>query len=90
MTNQSQSIRKATPASQVQQPQVEFRPDDYSALIGSKGYDCVIEKAVRCPCQGDVDSAKPNCQNCMGTGFIFINPIFFKPCIHGKYKVVLI
>lgn len=83
MTLPRQSIRQATPASQVNQPQVEFRKDDFHALIGSKGYDIIIEKAVRCPCSGNSGSPLSNCQNCMGTGFVFINPLQTKAIASG-------
>ena len=83
MTIPRQSIRQATPATQVSQPQVEFRMDDYHAIIGSKGYDIFIEKAIRCPCEGDSGSPLSTCQNCMGTGFIFINPLKTKAIASG-------
>lgn len=83
MAQPRQSIRTATAASQVQQPQVYFRPDDYSALIGSKGYNIIIEKALRCPCEGETGHALVDCQNCMGTGYFFINPLKTKAIASG-------
>ena len=56
------------------QPQVAFRPQDFNAAIWSHGYDVICEQAVRCPCQGDSGAPKPDCQNCHGFGYFFINP----------------
>lgn len=75
MALQGQNIRTATPANLIGQPEVEFRQNDFNALITTKGYNCIIEKAVRCPCEGEAESANPSCQNCFGTGWIFINPV---------------
>jgi hypothetical protein len=75
MALEGQNIRTATPSNLIGQPEVEFRRDDFNALITTKGYNCIIEKAVRCPCEGEGESALPSCQNCFGTGWIFINPI---------------
>ena len=85
------SIRKAGEASQINQGQVSFRNDDYSAIIGSKGYKIIIEKALRCPCEANGEHALSNCQNCMGSGYIFINPLSTMAIASGinantKYK----
>lgn len=56
------------------QPQVSFRPNDFDAVIWTHGYDIICEKAIRCPCQGNSDSPLPSCQNCHGSGYIYINP----------------
>ena len=75
MSEPRTSIRKASQASQINQGQVSFRNDDYSAIIGSKGYNIIIEKALRCPCEANGEHAKSDCQNCMGSGYFFINPL---------------
>lgn len=75
MALSGQNIRTATPANLIGQPEVEFRRDDFNALITTKGYNCIIEKAVRCPCEGEGESPLASCQNCFGTGWVFINPI---------------
>ena len=65
------------------QPQVSFRPNDFDAVIWTHGYDIICEKAIRCPCQGNSDSPLPSCQNCHGSGYIYINPYRTKALITG-------
>lgn len=65
------------------QPQVKFRPDDFSAAIWTHGYDAIIETAVRCPCQGSSGAPHPDCQNCHGFGYFFINQFRTKALITG-------
>jgi hypothetical protein len=65
------------------QPQVSFRPNDFNSVIWSHGYDIICEKAIRCPCQGDSGSPLPDCQNCHGFGYFFINPTRTKALITG-------
>lgn len=68
------------------QPQVQFRPNDFNAAIWSHGYDIICEKAVRCPCQGNGGAPLPDCQNCHGFGYFFINPTRTKALITGLNK----
>lgn len=68
------------------QPQVSFRPNDFNSAIWSHGYDIICEKAIRCPCQGDSGAPLPDCQNCHGFGYIFINPTRTKALITGLNK----
>lgn len=65
------------------QPQVQFRPNDFDAVIWTHGYDIICEKAIRCPCQGNSGAPLPNCNNCHGFGYIFINPTRVKAIITG-------
>ena len=65
------------------QPQVSFRPNDFNSVIWSHGYDIICEKAVRCPCQGNSGAPLPNCQNCHGFGYFFINPRRTKALVTG-------
>ena len=64
-----------TPPNLAQQPTIEFRKKDFDAAIWLKGYKVYIEKAVRCPCEGQIKNALSSCTNCHGTGYFFINPI---------------
>lgn len=68
------------------QPQVQFRPNDFNAAIWSHGYDIICERAVRCPCQGNGGAPLPDCQNCHGFGYFFINPTRTKALITGLNK----
>lgn len=65
---------KATPPNLVGHPAVDFEKENFDAAIWQKGYSIRIEKALRCPCEGKDGVALSNCENCLGTGYLFINP----------------
>lgn len=70
------SIRTATPPNLINQPRVDlFRKNDFEAAIWNKGYEIIIEQAIHCPCKGLSGAAKTTCQNCLGLGWVFINPV---------------
>jgi len=88
----AKSIRQDTPQNVIGQPTPFFDESAFDAAIWNKGYDIVIEKAIRCPCK-DKQTTKnlSTCQNCRGLGWFFINPIETKGIITGinkdlKYK----
>ena len=64
-----------TPPSLVLEPVVKFRREAFEATIWTKGYRVYVEKAVRCPCEGQIKNALSSCTNCHGVGYFFINPI---------------
>ena len=66
---------QATPQDLSKFPNVEFRKDDFDASIWKFGYDVIIEKAVRCPCEGVDGIPLSSCSNCHGTGYFYVNPI---------------
>ena len=66
---------KTTPQNLTYQPVVEFRKDDFDSAVWNKGYSIIIEKSLRCPCEGEDGNPLSDCQNCHGTGYFFINPI---------------
>lgn len=76
-------INSSTPPDMYGQPQVYFRPKDFDAVIWSHGYDITCEQAVRCPCQGASGAPMPDCQNCHGSGFFYVNPLRTKALITG-------
>lgn len=80
------STRIQTPPNLIAQPVVEFRKNDYEAAIWNKGYDIILESAVRCPCKSENNDNIPHCQNCLGTGWFFINPIKTKAILTGINK----
>ena len=87
------SIRKSPPANTIATPSPQFEKQLFDAAIWQKGYDCYVEKAIECPCRGDAEnhSALPNCQNCGGVGWVFLNPVKTIALITGvnrdtKYK----
>lgn len=65
---------KKTPPNLKGIPSSEFNKNEFDAAVWNKGYDIRVEKAERCPCQGIDGTAQSNCQNCLGTGFFYINP----------------
>ena len=86
------SIRKAASPSLLSQPNVPlFEADRFEAIIFQKGYDVILEQAVACPCKGKTGSPKTSCQNCLGLGWVFLNPVETKAIISSinsqtKYK----
>ena len=88
----AKNIRSSTPPSSIGQPDIRlFRKGDFDYSIFSKGYDIIKERALRCPCEGQSGAPLTTCQNCLGTGFVFVNPIETKALITSinyqtKYK----
>lgn len=65
-----------TPANIQGQANPLFLEDAFDILVQQKGYDVIHESAIKCPCQSkDGGGALGNCQNCGGTGWLFINAI---------------
>lgn len=59
----------------------------FDDVVYSKGYDSYIEKAMRCPCSLKVNGdALPNCRNCGGTKFVFINKKLTKVVSQGMNR----
>lgn len=86
------SIRTTAPPNLTGLPNVDFDKDLFESAIWQKGYDVAVSKAIECPCRGgNENKALPNCQNCGGIGWVFINPVKTKALITGinrdtKYK----
>jgi len=54
--------------------QVRFEPKRFDSLIFDKGYDVFIDKAYKCPCAvKGAGQALPDCDNCLGIGWLFAN-----------------
>lgn len=68
------SIRTATPPNLIGQPRIEFNKNNFDATIWNKGYPVIHYDAIECPCKGST-APKVDCQNCLGLGWVFINPI---------------
>ena len=66
------TIQKTTGSSPL--PRVDFDQKMFTDLIQQKGKEVIIEKAHICPCKSPSTNAQSNCQNCGGTGWIFVNP----------------
>lgn len=54
-------------------PQVNLHQEDFDNLV-EKGVRVKVEKALQCPCKTFSTTALSTCQNCGGTGYIFVNP----------------
>jgi len=72
-------------------PSIEFKGDDFNALIWKRGLDVIIENAVKCPCKTRNNDHLSTCKNCLGTGWVFINPVEDRAVISSinsetKYK----
>ena len=51
----------------------EFSQEEMDRAVFERGLECIIERAVRCPCAGKNNDHLSNCINCNGTGWLFIN-----------------
>lgn len=85
-------VRKAPTQNTTGFPMPEFSKDAFDVQIWNYGYEVIVQKAIECPCRtmGD-NSSLSSCQNCLGTGWTFINPTQTKAIITGinrdtKYK----
>lgn len=56
----------------------DFWTPDFDILVDNKGYDVVWEKAIPCPCRRRQNTNMSACRNCLGTGWVFINPTQIK------------
>jgi len=86
------SIRKSTPPNMIGAINIPLQvKNDYEQLIWNKGYEVVIENAVECPCKGRSGAALTTCMNCLGLGWVFVNPVLTHAIITSanastKYK----
>jgi len=88
----SGSIRTQVPPNMVGEPQINiFDRGDFNQLLWNRGYEISLEEAVACPCKGQSSDSRTTCGNCMGTGWVFVNPINTKAILtsinkNTKYK----
>lgn len=85
------SIRTATRPNNIGTPRVDFNQPTFDNLVFDKGYNVILHEAVRCPCNAGREGAQMDCNNCLGTGWVFVNPIRTKAIITSinkdtKYK----
>jgi len=57
----------------VSKPNVPFSIEEQEAAIWNKGYNVIIESAVKCPCKTQDNDQLSTCKNCLGVGWVFIN-----------------
>ena len=72
-------------------PSVSFVKNDFDNLIDAQGYKVIVYDAVECPCKSQGSTNISGCQNCLGLGWVFINPIETRAIITSinkdtKYK----
>lgn len=85
------SIRTATRPNNIGGTRVDFNQSQFDNFIFDKGYDVIWHEAVRCPCSKAREGHLSNCSNCLGLGWVFVNPIETKALITSinkdtKYK----
>lgn len=72
-----------TPSHYVGQIRTDFMNPDFDVLVDNKGNDAVWERAIPCPCTGRDKAAQTICKNCLGTGWVFINPKQIKAIVQS-------
>lgn len=81
-------IVQQTPPNLIGQPNPNlFDPRSLDALLWNKGYDVTIEQAINCPCKGVTGNHRNGCKNCLGIGWVFINPISTRAIVTGINKI---
>lgn len=85
------NIRTSTRPNNIGTPRVDFQQPNFDNLVFDKGYDVILYEAVRCPCNTGREGAQVDCNNCLGTGWVFVNPLKTKAIITSinkdtKYK----
>lgn len=66
------------------QPRPDFNKREIDIVIYQKGYTVIHEKALKCPCKPKGEGGQlSSCQNCGGTGWIFINPKQTRMVLHS-------
>lgn len=85
------SIRQQAPPNLIGLPRSAFIKDNFDDMIWTHGYDVIVYDAIECPCKKAGSTNLSGCQNCLGLGWVFINPIDTKAIITSinkdtKYK----
>lgn len=85
------NILNTNPPSIPLTPGPQFDRKSFDDAIWQKGYEVILERALRCPCHAP-DAPLINCHNCFGTGYFFVNALRTIALITGinqnnKYKV---
>ena len=76
-----------TPASVLKnKPRGNLQKRNFDTLVHQKGYPVVIEKAISCPCATVANQPLPECRNCGGSGWFWINPVSTKAIIQSMNK----
>lgn len=84
-------IIEQTPPNMNSFPRQDFVKEDFESLIYQKGYLVYHERAILCPCKSKITDNQSNCQNCGGSGWLFLDKIqtrmlLFNLNLDTKYK----
>lgn len=61
-----------------------FNKAEVDAVLRDKGYNVLFENSLLCPCKSSVTAAAlSDCQNCGGSGWIFVNPTRTRMIVSG-------
>lgn len=80
------TIRQATPPNLTGVPRTSFVKNNFDSSVWSFGYDVLLYDAIECPCKQSGSTNLSTCQNCLGLGWVFINPIQTKAIITALNK----
>ncbi len=62
----------------------DFNKSQIDATLRDKGQNVLREQSLLCPCKASVSSsALSDCQNCGGSGYVFVNPTKTKMLVSG-------
>lgn len=53
---------------------VDLYSPEIDGLIWNKGLEVIHERALICPCKNKTVGTQTQCRNCLGSGYVFINP----------------
>lgn len=66
-------ISQTPPEALLNSTPIGLKKADFDRAVHAHGYECYHEKALKCPCSvKSTGQPLSNCQNCLGTGWFFI------------------
>lgn len=67
-------------------PQARLQKRNFDTLVEQKGYRVIHQKAIECPCTTVANQPLPDCRNCGGSGWAWINPTLTKAIVQSMNK----
>lgn len=55
-------------------PKVSLDKNNFDELVYQNGIRVLVEDAIACPCKEQGSAHLSSCHNCLGTGWVFVNP----------------
>lgn len=80
------TIRRSAPPNTIGSTRVDFVKNNFDNAVWLKGYDATLYDAIECPCKQEGTTNLSNCTNCLGLGWVFINPLKTKGIITSVNK----